>query len=226
MSAASNFLLLEEKIGHVFKTKKLLEEALTHASVIDSKNNNERLEFLGDRVLGLIIADMLYQTFPQEEEGALAKRHTGLVQQAALVSVAGKIGLSGFIRLSPSEEKAGGAQKEAILSDALEALIAAVYLDGGVAAARKFIEHFWQDRIHDDAPPPEDPKTKLQELAQGLGLPLPQYNVIAQTGSDHAPSFEVEVSVKGQGSARAKAASKRKAEKDAAEALLRMIEKK
>ncbi len=216
------FEALEQKIGYVFEDEGILETALTHASMQQKKFNNERLEFLGDRVLGLVIAGLLYRLFPSESEGDLAKRHTALVQQKALVSVAEELGLGGYLKMSSGEKKAGGLQKETILSNALEALIAAVYLDGGFEAAEEFVSSFWEPRIENTAPP-EDPKTLLQEWVQARGLPLPEYKVISRVGSDHAPQFEIEVSAGAHGSAIARASSKRAAEKEAAAALLLKI---
>lgn len=213
---------LEKKLGHVFNQPALMAQALTHAS-LRSANNYERLEFLGDRVLGLAVAALLYERFPAEAEGALAKRHTALVQQAALSAIAQEIGVPAAVQLSDAERSAGGARKDAILADALEALIAAVFLDGGYTAARAVVENLFEDRLTQDVTPPEDPKTMLQEWAQAKGLPLPVYEVIGQTGPDHAPLFRVAVRVDGYEQAQAEAASKRAAEKAAAAALLHRI---
>lgn len=214
MSTASEETL-EKKISYVFEDVKLLESALTHSSLQKKGCNNERLEFLGDRVLGLAVAALLYRAFPEEKEGELAKRHTALVQQKALVEVAGRLGLSLHLNVSQGEKKAGGLQKDTILADAVEALIGAIFIDGGYAPAAKFVTDFWQSMVQETAPP-EDPKTALQEWAQAQGKPLPEYRVVSKSGSDHAPVFEIEVQVEGEGSARAKAPSKRQAEKDAA----------
>ena len=198
--------------------------ALTHASVPNIKNNNERLEFLGDRVLGLVTSELLYRSFPDEKEGDLAKRLTALVRRAALALVAEKLSLGSYMRLSTGELKAGGVQKETILADAVEALIGAIYLDGGLEAARKFIHAHWETMLASGEAPPEDAKTRLQEWAQAQGLPLPHYRVLSRTGADHSPVFEVEVKVEGQGSAKGSASSKRAAEKLAATTLLEKIE--
>jgi ribonuclease-3 len=205
-----------KKTGYTFSDPSLLEMALTHASIKTGQYDNERLEFLGDRILGLAIADLLFRHFPTEKEGKLAKRHTGLVQQEALVRVSRNLGLAMHLKLSPSEMKSGGHQKEKILADALEALIGAIYVDGGFPAAFGFIEKFWGEMLRERAQPPEDAKSQLQEWAQAQGLPLPEYKQVARSGTDHAPLFEIQVSVKGKGSAAAKAASKRAAEKAAA----------
>lgn len=215
---------LEARAGHAFSDPSLLDMALTHASVVGAKRNNERLEFLGDRVLGLVTSELLYRGFPEEKEGDLAKRLTALVRRDALARVAEKLALGSFMRLSTGETKAGGVQKETILADAVEALIGAIYLDGGLDAARKFIHAHWEPLLSCAGAPPEDAKTRLQEWAQAQGLPLPHYRVLSRTGADHSPVFEVEVRVEGNGSAKASAASKRAAEKAAAQKLIETIE--
>lgn len=207
-------------IGYVFSDPALLKAALTHASAHDGKNDNERLEFLGDRVLGLVIADLLFTNFPDEEEGSLAKRHTALVQQESLVKVAGTLGIAAHLTLSPGEKKTGGQQKDKILADAMEALLGAIYLDGGHKAASAFITRHWLPLVKAQPLPPGDAKSLLQEWAQGCGLPLPEYRETGRSGPDHAPMFEVEVSVKNHGAVRASAPSKRAAEKAAAQKML------
>ena len=213
---------LGRKIGYVFSDPALCETALTHSSTQNDLSNNERLEFLGDRVLGLAVADLLFSTFPDEEEGGLAKRHTGLVQQEALVSVAQALDLAMHLKLSAGEMKSGGHKKEKIIADAVEALIGAIYRDGGFKAAQAFVVRFWGPMLQRQVLPPEDAKSQLQEWAQGHGLPLPEYKMVNKSGTDHAPVFEIEVSVEGHGNAKAVAASKRAAEKDAA---LKMLQK-
>jgi ribonuclease-3 len=214
---------LAAKIGYVFSDPALLETALTHSSTQNDQKDNERLEFLGDRVLGLAVADLLFAAYPDEPEGSLAKRHTGLVQQEALVNVARETGLAAHLKLSAGEMKSGGQQKDKILADAVEALMGAIYLDGGFAAAQVFIARFWKAMLQSQALPPEDAKSLLQEWAQGRGLPLPEYRLLGKSGSDHAPSFEIEVSVESAGKASAVAASKRAAEKEAAAKMLEKI---
>jgi ribonuclease-3 len=216
---------IEKAIGYVFEDAKLLEAALTHASLQKKEGDYERLEFLGDRVLGLVVAAMLYRAFPRESEGDLAKRHTALVQQKTLVDVALTLDLPSHLRLSSGEKKAGGLHKDTILSDAVEALIGAVYLDGGYARAETLVERLWKEKTA-AASPPEDAKTQLQEWAQARGLPLPEYRVLSRSGSDHAPSFEVGVEVEGFILISAKASSKRQAEKDAAALMLKHMEGK
>lgn len=217
---------LEQKIGHVFAAPDLLQTALTHASLRGAAQNNERLEFLGDRVLGLAVAALLFDRFAEDNEGALAKRHTALVQQGALASIAHDIGLPDAVRLSDSERGAGGAGKDAILADTMEAVIAAVFIDGGFAAAQGVVERLFTARLTEDAVPPEDPKTSLQEWAQSHSLPLPVYDVTGQSGPDHAPLFRVSVKVEGFAAEEAEAQSKRAAEKMAAARLLEKIGEK
>ncbi len=224
--ASDRLQTLEQKLGHVFADRSLLQTALTHASVPGAAANYERLEFLGDRVLGLVVAELLYKAFPAASEGDLAKRHTALVQQAALLMVAEKIELSSFLQVSPGEQKTGGAQKDTIVADALEAVIAAIYLDGGLAAGAAFIGRFWQSLLHAQIETPQDPKTLLQEWAQSKGLPLPDYVIVGKAGSDHAPVFDVAVRVDGHGETTGRGATKRQAEKEAAMAMLEKIQGK
>lgn len=221
-------------IGHAFTRRDLLEEALTHRSALPAMRsgrrrprrgtpprNYERLEFLGDRVLGLVVADLLWRRFPDDDEGRLTRRLTHLVRRETLARVAETLGLGEHLHLSPAEAAAGAARNPGILSDAMEAVIAAVYLDGGFAAASAVIARFWEPLIGEiAAPPPRDPKTTLQEWAQGRGLPLPDYRLVATSGPDHAPHFTVAVHVAGHDPASATASAKRAAEAAAAAAFL------
>jgi len=217
---------LEKNISYEFKNKELLERALTHSSVNSGKfTNNERLEFLGDRVLGLIIADIITRKFKHEDEGKLAKRHTALVRQDALYNIAQVIHLEKFIKLSAGEANSGGKKKKTILSDAMEALIAAIYIDSGFDSAFEFVKKFWEPMIDDQTSPPEDTKSELQEWAQARALPIPVYKLVAKSGSDHSPEFEIEVTVERLGSASAIAESKKSAEKLAAAKLLAKAKK-
>ena len=217
---------LTGKLGHDFKTPQLLADALTHPSVAGGRKKGgtayERLEFLGDRVLGLIIAAWLYDIFPDAAEGDLAKRHAALVNREALRAVASEVGLGAHIRLARGEEAESARKNRATLPDAMEAVIGALYLDGGLKAAEQFIRRYWQKDIAVDQAP-ADPKTALQEWAQGLGLPLPSYKIVARSGPEHAPLFTIEVSVKGFDPTRAEGPSRRAAEKTAAEALLKQM---
>ena len=217
-------------LGHNFANPELLKDALTHPSLAGYKQRNkpksvpayERLEFLGDRVLGLIIAAWLYEIYPNAHEGDLAKRYAGLVNRDALKIIALEIGLEKHLRLARGEEASGARRNLATLSDALEAIIGALYLDGGLEAAHQFIHRFWKDTIV--ATTPADPKTALQELVQGQGLPLPVYKVVGRTGPAHAPDFIVELTVKNHEPVKAIGDSKRAAEKAAAQALLDQLQ--
>lgn len=220
---------LMTQLGHHFKSPDLLEDALTHPSLAGSRSRKksgatsyERLEFLGDRVLGLIIADWLFELYPEANEGEMAKRHAALVNRDALRAVAVEIGLGQYVHLAHGEE-AGAARKNiATLPDAMEAVIGALYLDGGLAPANVFIRRYWQKDIA-VSEAPADAKTVLQEWAQGRGLPLPHYRVLERSGPAHAPKFLIEVSVKGQTPVSAEGDSKRAAEKAAAKLLMQQI---
>jgi len=218
---------LTERLGYSFQNKRLLDEALTHRSAIDRRggrtafaHGNERLEFLGDRVLALVVAEMLQQHFPDESEGALAKRHAALVRAEVLAEIAGELSLGEAVHISDSERASGGAAKPTILADACEALLGAIYKDGGLAPAAKFIRRHWMRRLEATGAPPADAKTMLQEWAQSRGLPLPSYRELERRGPDHAPLFAVEVAVKGRPPASAEGRTKREAERAAAERLL------
>lgn len=220
---------LEEKLGYTFRDRPLLTKALTHSSTgfssTGEQRNYERLEFLGDRVLGLIMADILFKTFPDETEGGLAKRHSALVQGKTLADIASDYNLGESILMSDAERESGGAENENILADVMEALLAALYLDGGLDSARSVIEDWWGDRVHTMDKAPQDPKTALQEWVQARGLPLPAYDIISREGPDHAPLFIVEVQVLGEKPVRSEGPSRRQAEKSAAEAMLMMLKK-
>jgi ribonuclease-3 len=212
---------LDEVLGHAFAKPELLDEALTHASATRRRSRGyERLEFLGDRVLGLVIAHTLLETFPKEREGDIAKRHASLVSRDALVDVAKAIGLGQHIRLSKGEADAGSRASEAVLADVMEAVIAALYLDGGLEAARRFITAHWQKLIDADVAPPRDAKTRLQEWAQARGLGLPTYTETSATGPAHAPERTIEVRIPGHPPAVGTGRSKREAEQTAAASLL------
>lgn len=207
---------LEQRIGHNFKDTSLLQMALTHSST-GAANNYERLEFLGDRVLGLVIAELLYARFPHEAEGDLAKRLAALVQGSFLAEIAVEIELGSYIKFSESEAQAGGAANENILADVFESVIGALYLDGGFDKCQGLISTLWADRLDVMKKPPQHPKTTLQEWAQGQNLPLPAYDIVAQHGPDHAPIFEIELRVEGHGALKAQGRSRQAAEKQAAE---------
>lgn len=215
---------LQARIGYTFRDADLLKRALTHSSA--GVADYERLEFLGDRVLGLIVAEKLYALYPGEAEGDLSRRHTGLVRAETLAAAARKIGLGAVVELSSAEKAGGGAENENILSDVMEAVTGAVYLDGGLNAARALLAPLLDDVMKDMAAPPRDAKTALQEYSQARDLGLPEYVLTAREGPDHAPDFTVTVTVKGHAPATARGASKRAAEKAAAQALLDQLEQK
>ncbi|SCA55095.1 RNase III [Candidatus Terasakiella magnetica] len=219
---------LEQTIGYKFEDKSRLKLALVHSSTHRRKkdgsaHDNERLEFLGDRVLGLVIADILLKRFPKDTEGDLARRHTALVRKEALARVSMNIELGQYIDMLEAEAALGGRENPAILANACEAVIAALFLDGGLSVAQDFITKFWAELILEDPTPPQDNKTALQEWAQGQGLPLPDYKIVTQTGPAHAPLFEIEVRVLNHPPQRAQGSSKRKAEQAAAGELLKVL---
>lgn len=213
----------EKRLGYNFKSRELFNRALTHASVRSQRgmrHDNERLEFIGDRVLGLAIAEMLHETHPEATEGELARRYNRLVRGQACANVARKIGLGPHLILSDSEAESGGREKETILADAVEALLGAIFIEAGFDVARKVVRSLWSDQI--DALPHQvaDPKSALQEWAQGQGLDLPEYIEISRSGPDHAPRFVTEVHIAGRKPARGEGATKRQAEQAAASILL------
>lgn len=215
---------LEGRLGYAFRDQSLAIRALTHSSYGDGNRpgpNNERLEFLGDRVLGLLTAQALFD-HSTEAEGTLARRLNALVRKETCSRVARRLEVGKALLLSSSEERQGGREKTSILGDTMEALIAAIYIDGGFEAAKNFYHQHWRvefDRIVSKSA--KDPKTFLQELAMSKGRDLPQYRVIERSGPDHKPVFQIEVSVEGLGSAQGTGPSKREAERAAAEALIR-----
>lgn len=212
---------LERALGHDFNDPDLLSQALTHSSATpDPAKSNERLEFLGDRVLGLTLARLLIDSFPDEDEGKLGYRFSGLARAESLLRVAEDIGLGAYLILSEGEEDSGGRKNAGILADTMEAVIAALYLDAGFDAAAAFIEGHWRALMAENPEPPKDAKTKLQEWAQGQGLPLPEYLVTAEEGPAHAPLFTIRVSVHEMKPATGQGSSKQAAEQSAAEAFL------
>lgn len=215
---------LERAIGYAFEDRKLLTEALTHSSANDAVSN-ERLEFLGDRVLGLVIAQALVVRFPGEDEGTLAPRLNGLVRRETLALVAEAINLGSYMKMARSESQSGGRRKQGMLADAMEAVIAAVFLDGGLHAARDVILDGWRPHLDTQEAAPIDAKTALQEWAQGRALPLPNYTTLSREGPDHKPVFRVEVSIRTGERAEGTDNSKRAAQQAAAEALLAELER-
>lgn len=223
MLRARKFKELETAIGYRFKNQALLATALTHASVRTGKGprtDNERLEFIGDRVLGLAVSEILIDAHPKASEGELARIYNRLVRGETCARVAREINLGAHLILSGSEADSGGRDKETILADAIEALLGAVFLDTGFEKARLLVRRLWHSYYSDLPANVTDPKSALQEWAQGQGLPLPEYVEISRHGPDHAPHFTSEVRITGRKPAQGQGASKRAAEQAAASALL------
>jgi len=214
---------LEARVGYQFQDRALLKKALTHASVRQAsakRRDNERLEFLGDRVLGLAIAELLIELYPAASEGDLARIYNRLVRGGTCAEVARALDLGASLVLSESEDGSGGRQKETILADACEALLGAIFLEAGYQKVSEIVRALWGGKL--DGAPSEaaDAKSALQEWAQGQGLDLPLYIEVARQGPDHAPRFTAEVRIKGRKPARGEGANKRAAEQAAATALL------
>lgn len=216
---------LEERLGHVFNDKSLLSRALTHVSALGGEaaraQSYQRLEFLGDRVLGLVVAEMLLKAFPEEEEGEMSRRLAEMVRRESCAEVALEWGVGPHVRLGIGEAQSGGAGKGAILADICEAIIGAVFLDAGYASARALVAGAWRGRMNAPRRPLRDAKTLLQEWAQGRGLPAPAYRESARSGPAHAPHFVMAVHVEGFTPAQAEGGSKRAAEQAAAVEFLR-----
>jgi len=214
--------VLEDKIGHRFADRTLLERALTHASAASRREDSyERLEFLGDRVLGLTVAHMLYEAFAAEEEGPLSHRLAALVRKETCADVAREWGLGPHLRLGDSEALHGGRDKTAILGDSCEAIIGAAFLDGGAAAASSLVRAAFAPKMLEPNRRLRDAKTVLQEWAQGRKLAAPTYRQMGRSGPDHAPLFEIGVEVQGFPEERGAGTSKRAGEQAAAQAFLK-----
>jgi ribonuclease-3 len=214
---------LEDRIKYRFADAALLDCALTHVSALKGGSragNYQRLEFLGDHVLGLVVSDMLFRAFPKANEGELSRRLADLVRRETCAEVARAIDLGPAIRLGSSEVNAGGRTREAILADVCEAVIGAVFLDGGYAASAALVERLWDQRMRTPLRPPRDPKTILQEWAQARGLPTPDYREVGRTGPHHDPEFRVSVQLPNLAPAEGMGRSKRAAEQAAAAVLL------
>jgi ribonuclease-3 len=215
---------LETRIGYRFADPALLDQALTHISALTGVRNRsgsyQRLEFLGDHVLGLVVSDMLFRAFPRGDEGELSRRLADLVRKEACADVASSIELGAAIRLGASESNAGGRGRTAILADVCEALIGAVFVDGGYEAAAGLITRLWEQRMRTPKRPLRDAKTMLQEWAQALGLPTPAYREVERTGPDHNPEFRVTVELPDRLPAEGTGRSKRSAEQAAASVML------
>jgi ribonuclease-3 len=215
---------LEQRIGYKFSDAALLDCGLTHISALKGARNRassyQRMEFLGDHVLGLVISDMLFRAYPRADEGELSRRLADLVRKETCAEIARAIDLGAAIRLGSSEANAGGRTRPAILADVCEALIGAVYLDGGYPAAAALVERLWQARMRATSQPLRDAKTLLQEWAQGRGLPTPNYREVARYGPDHDPEFRVAVQLPHLAPAEGSGRSKRAAEQAAAAAMM------
>lgn len=214
---------LERKLGHKFSDHRLLERALTHSSLSGPQNtvrDLERLEFLGDRVLGLLTAEELWRRYPDYSEGNMAPRLNALVRKETCAKAAQYFDLDELVLLSPFEEQAGGRKKKAILGDVMEALLGALFIDGGLDASRKAFDQFWSPRLEDLSKTHRDPKTALQEWSQQKGYGLPRYEVKRADGPAHEPDFDVEVTVGRKKPAQGSGQSKRSAQMQAARAFL------
>jgi ribonuclease III len=218
---------LEARIGYRFADHGLIEHALTHVSALKGPRNParsyQRLEFLGDHVLGLVVSDMLFRAYPRANEGELSRRLADLVRKDTCADVARAIDLGAAIKLGGSEAQTGGRRRTTILADVCEALIGSIFLDGGYAAAAEFIERFWRERMLTPIRPLRDPKTLLQEWAQGRGLPTPAYREVARTGPHHSPEFRVAVALPEREPAEGVGRSKRTAEQAAAAEMLARV---
>jgi len=214
----------EQRLGYEFSNLSLLIEALTHSSIAsDFRKDNQRLEFLGDRVLGLVMAEALLEIDQTAPEGTLAPRFNALVRKETCAEVARQIELGGVLKIGRSEMLSGGRRKDALLGDGMEAVIAAIYKDGGFEIAKTIIIKLWGDRIKNVKVDARDAKTMLQEWAQARGQNPPNYEVISRSGPDHAPDFLVKVILASGETSEAMAGSKRQAEQMAAKALLQKI---
>ncbi len=226
-TASTTLGQFQSKIGYAFSNIELLQRALTHSSFGDGRQevrDNERLEFLGDRVLGLLAARFLFDDQHRFEEGDMAPRLNALVRKEACARAAKLAGVGEVLLLSKAEDRASGRDKTSILGDACEALLAALYLDGGMEAAKAFFDRYWQDDLENAHLSRTDAKSKLQEWAQGHGHGLPIYTLLERTGPDHAPKFLIEVKA-GSHTAQGRAHNKQEAERLAASSLLKTREK-
>lgn len=215
---------LQQRIGYKFDDLALLECALTHRSL--GARNNERLEFLGDAILGFEVADSLYNSVDDADEGQLSRMRAHLVKRETLAGIARELELGDILRLGPGELRSGGQTRDSILADAIEAIIAAVYLDGGMDEARQLVRRLLGGRLADPTPETrvKDPKTRLQEHLQSQGKPLPRYQVIEITGDQHAQTFRVSCSSGMGEDTEGEGGSRRKAEQAAARAMLARLE--
>ncbi|MQQ08673.1 ribonuclease III [Epibacterium sp. SM1979] len=225
MRLSKELRAFEQRIGYSFNQPELLMQAVTHASMSSpTRQDNQRLEFLGDRVLGLVMSTALLDADQDATEGQLAPRFNALVRKEACAEVAREIDLGAVLKLGRSEMMSGGRRKQALLGDAMEAVIAAVYKDAGFAAAQELILRLWGRRIYTVEEDARDPKTALQEWAQARGQKPPSYTEVSRSGPDHAPVFTIAVHLDDGRTAQAEAGSKRHAEQAAARLLLAEVE--
>lgn len=215
---------IEARIGHVFTDKGLLARALTHPSAVSGiekrSGSYQRLEFLGDRVLGLAVAAMLYKALPEDDEGTLSRRLSDLVRAETCAEIAVALGLGDGVQVGPTESQTAVGRRPGVLADLCEAVIGAIYLDAGWAAAEAFVIRNWRERLVANAPVLRDAKSALQEWAQGRGLATPVYKVMARAGPDHAPVFTMAVIIPGLADGIGAGAAKRQAEIAAATSVL------
>jgi ribonuclease-3 len=214
---------IRDKLGHEPRDASLFELALTHKSV-GAGDDYERLEFLGDRVLGMVIANTLYKRYPDEPEGFLSRRYNVLVARETCAENGREIGVPALVRLGKQARTDGASQSENVVGDVVEALIGALLLDGGLEAAERFILKLWDPDLTEQRKAPHHPKSALQELVAAKGCKAPLYEVVARTGAHHAPTFTVRVTVPGLGEASATGTSKQEAETDAAAELLKQLQ--
>jgi ribonuclease-3 len=218
----------ETTIGYRFQKRELLKTALSHRSSVENGSSNERLEYLGDAVLGLVVSEFLFGEFPDLDEGDLTKMKASLVNEAVLSKVAGEFGLGDFIFLSSEEEKSGGRQKPSIVADAAEAVLGAVYLDGGLPAARRIVQRFfltdYENLLNDESS--FNYKGELLEKIQGVGKGLPRYEIMKEIGPDHEKQFVISVSINGETLGQGEGSTKKEAEQKAARMALKTLLKK
>lgn len=210
--------VFQGRLGYYFSNPDHLDHALTHSS--KGIENYERLEFLGDRVLGLVIAEILYRCFPFEKEGSLARRHSALACTETLAKIARDLDVPGIVIASSAELASGGNKQDNLLADCMEAIIGAIFIDKGYVPCQEVITSLWGDRIYTLSQPPVDSKTALQEWAQARGLPIPVYEIVERSGPDHAPQFKIRVTLQGIEPAEAVGGTRRTAEKKVAQVML------
>ena len=216
--------VFQDRLGYHFTNPEYLERALTHSS--RGIENYERLEFLGDRVLGLVIAEILFRTFPFEKEGSLARRHSALACTETLARTARELDIPGVVIASSAELASGGNKQDNLLADCMEAIIGAIFIDKGYIPCQEVITSLWGEKIYTLSQPPVDSKTALQEWAQARALPVPTYEIIERVGPDHAPEFKVRVTIKDIEPMVASGSTRRMAEKNAAQMMLDSLEEK